>query len=83
MDYRQPRYSGPSRTGICRCGHPWKTHHLGMVMRQEYIDQTHEGYIPQECEAFGFNETGGMVYDVTKEEWVDHCQHYVDMGEES
>ncbi len=77
----QAKYSGPNRTGICVCGHYWEDHHLGMVMRQKYIDDTHEGYIPQECEAFGFNETGGLMYDEEKEEWVNHCQHYTDKGE--
>jgi hypothetical protein len=78
---KEPRYSGKNRSGICKCGHSWEDHHLGMVMQQQYIEQTHEGYIPQECEAFGFNETGGMKYDEIKEEWVDHCQYYSDTKE--
>ena len=71
-----PRYSGPNRSGTCICGHSWEDHHLGMVMRKEYVDQTHEGYIPQECEAYGFNEAGGMQR--IDGEWVDHCQGYRD-----
>jgi len=71
-----PRYSGPNRSGICVCGHSWKRHHLGMVMRQEYANETNEAYIPQECEAFGFNEAGGMK--LVDGEWVDHCQGYLD-----
>ncbi len=73
----QPRYSGPNRSGMCICGCPWDKHHLGMVMREEYAKATKEGYIPQECEAFGFNEVGGMKmndFDV----WEDHCHRYKD-----
>jgi len=28
-------------------------------MNQEYSEQTHEGYFPQECNAFGFHEVSG------------------------
>lgn len=69
----KPKYSGPNRSGVCICGHKWTRHHLGMVMRQEYIDATHEGYIPQECEHFGFNEMGGL-----DEEGNEHCFGYKD-----
>ena len=69
----QPRYSGPKRSGICECGHPWDRHHLSIVMRQEYVDDTGEYYIPQEYEAFGFNETGGLDKD-----GKEHCFGYVD-----
>jgi hypothetical protein len=47
-------------------------------MRQEYVDQTKEGYIPDECTAFGFNEVGGMKYDIETQEWADHCHGYKD-----
>ena len=70
---RQPRYSGPKCSGICVCGHSWEEHHLGIVLRQEYVDETGEGYIPQECEYFGFNEMGGL-----DAEGNDHCSHYQD-----
>lgn len=69
----KPRYSGPGRSGICTCGHPWDQHHLGLVVNQAYVDQTHEGYIPQECEAYGSNEMGGLNPDGTT-----HCHFYVD-----
>ncbi len=75
----KPRYSGPGRTGICKCGHSWEEHHLGCVMNMEYADATHEAYIPQECEAFGFNECGGLMYENGK--WEDHCHSYEDQGE--
>jgi hypothetical protein len=45
----KPRYSGPNRTGICKCGHSWEDHHLGCVMNKEYGDATQEAYVPQEC----------------------------------
>jgi hypothetical protein len=70
------RYSGPNRSGMCVCGCPWNKHHLGMVMNQEYFKATGEHYVPQECEAFGFNETGGRKY--VDGEWVDHCHGYRD-----
>lgn len=72
----KPRYSGPERSGICICGCSWDRHHLGLVARQEYIDQTNEGYIPQECENFGFNECGGMKLE--GDIWVNHCSRYQD-----
>ena len=73
------RYSGPGRVGICICGHSWEYHHLGVVMNQEYGDATGEAYVPQECEFFGFNETGGLKYEGG--DWVDHCQRYKDQGD--
>lgn len=73
-----PRYSGINCTGFCVCGHSWEQHHLGIVMNQEYIDKTHEGYIPQECQHYGFNETGGQQF--VNGEWVDHCYQYRDSG---
>lgn len=74
----EPRYSGPNRSGICICGCRWEQHHLGLVMRQEYAEQTGEGYVPEECEAFGFNEVGGLK--LVNGEWVDHCHSYQDRG---
>jgi hypothetical protein len=50
-----------------------------MVMRQEYAEATKEGYIPQECEHYGFNEVGGMRF--VAGEWVDHCGSYKDSKE--
>lgn len=75
------RYSGPNRSGICVCGHAWNEHHLGMVMNQQYIEDTQEGYIPQECEFYGFNEVGGLKYDETKASWEQHCSSYKDSRE--
>jgi hypothetical protein len=76
-----PRYSGPNRSGICKCGHSWEDHHLGCVMNSEYGEATGEVYVPQECEKFGFNETGGQQFVDGK--WVDHCNCYVDSIEEN
>ena len=54
------QYSGPGRTGVCKCGHRWDEHHLGMVARQDYVDATGEIYIAQECEFYGSTEMGGL-----------------------
>ena len=69
----KPRYSGPERSGICKCGHSWEIHHLGCVMNSEYFELTQESYVPEECEFFGFNETGGL-----DAEGNNHCQRYRD-----
>lgn len=79
----EPRYSGPSRSGICVCGHSWEEHHLGVVMNRDYTRQTGEGYVPQECEHFGFNEAGGMEYNKETGFWEDHCHNYRDTGEQT
>lgn len=42
-------------------------------MNREYADATKEAYVPQECEHFGFNETGGL-----DAEGRDHCHSYRD-----
>jgi len=69
----QPRYSGPHRSGTCRCGHHWTDHHLCCVMNEEYLAQTGEAWIACECEAHGWNETGGLGPN-----GEDHCFGYVD-----
>jgi hypothetical protein len=76
MTSPQPRYSGPGKSGVCVCGHPWYEHHLGFVARQAYVNATGEGYIPQECEHFGFNENGGR-----DAEGEAHCGSYRDKGD--
>lgn len=67
------RYSGPGRSGICVCGHSWEDHHLGMVLNDVYFEATGESYVPQECEYYGHNETGGL-----DAEGKDHCHRYRD-----
>jgi hypothetical protein len=67
---RPPQYSGPNRSGMCKCGHKWKSHHLGIVMNQDYFAETSEEYLPEECEVDQFE---GMVRDGGCE-----CQRYVD-----
>ncbi len=42
-------------------------------MNQQYLDETGESYVPCECEAFGFNETGGL-----DAEGLPHCGQYRD-----
>lgn len=71
------RYSGPGRTGVCVCGHAWDDHHLGMIMREEYLRPRSNGvveaYLPQECEVDQFE---GMV----REGGCD-CQGYRDSAQ--
>ena len=50
-------------------------------MNKDYSDLTQEGYVPQECDAFGFNEVGGMKYNQETGEWEDHCHGYRDNRE--
>ena len=76
------RYSGPGKTGVCRCGCRWDQHHLSIVMNRAYVEATGEGYIPDECCAFGFNEVGGLKYNAASGEWEDHCHGYVDSSED-
>lgn len=54
------RYSGPGRSGVCRCGHHFSDHHLCCVMNQEYLDQTGESWIPDACLFYGCNEEEGL-----------------------
>ena len=68
-----PIYSGPNRSGICKCGHSWRTHHLSIVAKKEYHEATGEGYMPDECLAFGCNEMGGL-----DREGNVHCFGYED-----
>lgn len=68
-----PRYSGPNRSGVCKCGHSWDDHHLGVVMNEDYLRDTQEAYLPEECEYHGCNEMGGL-----DEDGNDHCHRYVD-----
>ncbi len=74
----QRRYSGEGRSGVCTCGCSWDKHHLAVVLNEDYFRDTGEAYIPGECEAFGWNEVGGMKFE--NEQWVDHCQKYEDSG---
>jgi hypothetical protein len=73
---RSPLYSGPNRSGVCKCGHSWLDHHLSMVMRQDYVTETGEAYVPDECCFYGSNELGGL--QPVDGEWVLHCRSYRD-----
>lgn len=54
---------------MCKCGHPAADHHLVWWRGfQVFAD---------ECEVYGFNETGGMQYVDGK--WVDHCHSFEPM----
>lgn len=79
MEYK-PKYSGPGKSGICKCGHSWQDHHLMLVMRQEYVAATGEGYGVGACQRHGVNEAEGMMYDENGM-LVDHCFGYEDRGE--
>jgi hypothetical protein len=47
-------------------------------MNREYAEQTGESYIPDECCAYGFNETGGKKFNAETKTWEDHCHGYRD-----
>jgi hypothetical protein len=49
----EAKYSGPGKSGVCRCGHSWEDHHTSAVMSYSYLCDTHEYYIPEECEEEG------------------------------
>ena len=78
LHMRYPRYSGPNRSGLCVCGHKWDDHHLGMVMKPDYVKETGEIYIAQECEFYGFNEDSGKDANGN-----DHCWGYKDTLDEN
>ena len=61
-------------TGVCKCGHSWEDHHLGWILNEDTIKELppdHPPYVPQECEYYGCNETGGL-----DDEGNDHCHNY-------
>lgn len=63
-------------TGFCKCGHHYTEHHLGVIMNKEVYNRLPPGYppyVPEECEAYGFNETGGRGPN-----GEDHCFKYED-----
>ena len=51
---------------LCRCGHTLDDHHCWWIRGG--------GMFADECEFYGFNETGGMQY--VDGRWVDHCQRF-------
>ena len=53
--------------------HRWDRHHLEIVARQDYVNETGEAYIAQECEQYGVNERGGL-----DKEGKPHCYGYID-----
>ena len=68
-------------SGVCKCGCFWEDHHLGVILNRYALAALPEGYppyIPEECEAYGFNESGGKKYNGFTGEYEDHCHHYED-----
>lgn len=64
-------------SGICKCGHSWEDHHLNIIMNEDTLKELpkdHPPYFPEECEAYGSNEMGGL-----DEHGNDHCQQYRDI----
>lgn len=53
---------------MCKCGHVLGEHHI------VYYSGGCEGY--DECEYWGFNETGGMRWDPTLRQWFPHCDRF-------
>ena len=85
----EKKYSGPDRSGICKCGCPWSKHHLGVITSEEYwagisLEEREdmEKFTPQECESFGFADHSGMRYDEESRQWITHCNGYIDSMEE-
>lgn len=71
-------------SGICKCGCSWEDHHLNFIMNQDVISaiqKLHKDYplyVPDECESYGFNETGGLRYNPETGCYDDHCHKYQD-----
>ena len=53
---------------ICKCGHPKSDHHTSWFMGG--------GELVEECEKYGWNETGGMKFNKKTKEWENHCQYF-------
>ena len=62
-------------SGTCLCGHCYEDHHIGMVLNPEAA-AVMGPFLPEECEFFGCNETGGL-----DEKGEDHCARYVDAAD--
>ena len=61
-------------SGVCKCGHSYEDHHLGVIMNEDTLDKLpkdHPPYLPQECEHFGSNEMGGRDLEGNY-----HCDQY-------
>lgn len=66
MDHKDPtsdHHLGP----LCVCGHFELDHHRSWFSN---------GYkLVEECEFYGFNESGGMEY-TSEGRWIEHCQRF-------
>lgn len=51
---------------VCVCGHPISEHHRSWFPGG--------GQLIEECEAYGFNDNGGMQY--VDGRWVEHCYRF-------
>jgi hypothetical protein len=49
-------------------------------MNEEYRNDNHEAYLPEECEHYGFNEMGGRM-PTPDGSWINHCHRYRDTME--
>lgn len=57
-----------SNEALCVCGHEAQDHHRSWIPG---------GYmLIEECEYYGYNETGGAKYDDLLSRWVNHCQKF-------
>ena len=77
-------YSGPGRTGVCKCGHRWEDHFLEVTQNEDYYQETSEMYIPLQCQ---FYEPDGMRHNEKpdvygNDAWIMHCNCYIDSSEE-
>ena len=67
-----PKFSKVIYSGTCLCGHSYEDHHISMVLNREAL-AVMGPHMPEECEYFGCNETGGL-----DEHGNPHCERYVD-----
>ena len=61
---------------LCTCGHMLEEHHLS------YFMDGSSRVLGEECEFYGFNESGGMMYN-EEGQWVDHCYRFIPIKEEN
>jgi hypothetical protein len=67
------KFKKQNLSGMCICGHAFDRHHLGIIANKEAYEIMGP-YLAQECEAFGFNEMGGL-----DEDGKEHCGWYIDI----
>jgi hypothetical protein len=57
---------GINDSTLCVCGHTLEDHHRWWISN---------GYFADECEFYGFNESGGMMPGEDGK-WIEHCRKF-------